>query len=178
MSGCLTPNKALQMTASPFPPLSLVVRRQMVFPIRKPLWKSAALYFVLSMIILCAWSAIGVFVLGEYEPEPGGPWENYTTGFRLSLAISAMSAMGYLVALQVFGRLLSDSSTDSRASIAVIAAVLFLVVGRTGVVGESAVYLPLGGVENLMLAFLMAGVFVGGIALFLVGFWSRARGAA
>ena len=150
----------------------------MVFPIRKPLWKSAALYFALSMTILSAWSAVGVFVLGEYEPESGGPWENYTAGFRLSLAISAMSAMGYLVALQVFGRLVSDSSTVKRASVAVIAAVLFLVVGRTGVVGESGDYLPLGGVENLMLAFFMAGVFVGGLALFLVALWNRTREAA
>ena len=149
----------------------------MVFPIRKPLWKSAALYFVLSMIILNARLAVRVFVLGEYEPESGGPWENYAPEFRLSLAISAMSAMGYLVALQVFGRLLSDSSTARQASIAVIAAILLLVVGRTGVVGESAVYLPLGGVENLMLAFFMAGVFVGGMALFLVGLWNRTRGA-
>ena len=149
----------------------------MVFPIRKPLWKSAALYFVLSMIILNAWLAVRVFVLGEYEPESGGRWENYASDFRLCLAISAMSAIGYLVALQVFGRLLSDSSTARRSSIAVIAAILFLVVGRTGVVGESAVYLPLGGVENLMLAFFMAGVFVGGMALFLVGLWNRTRGA-
>ena len=149
----------------------------MVFPIRKPLWKSAALYFVLSMIILNARLAVRVFVLGEYESESGGSWENYASDFRLSLAISAMSAMGYLVALQVFGRLLSDSSTARRSSIAVIAAILFLVVGRTGVVGESAVYLPLGGVENLMLAFFMAGVFVGGMALFLVGLWNRTRGA-
>ena len=89
-----------------------------------------------------------------------------------------MSAMGYLVALQVFGRLLSDSSTASQTSIAVIAAILLLVVGRTGVVGDSAVYLPLGSVENLMLAFFMAGVFVGGIALFLVVLWNRTRGAA
>lgn len=150
----------------------------MVFPIRKPIWKSAVLYFVLSMTILSAWSAVGIFILGKYDPESGGPWENYAAGFRLSLAISAMSAMGYLVALQVFGRMLSDSTTVMRASVAVIAAVLFLVVGRTGVVGDSAGYLPMGGVENLMLAFFMAGVFVGGIALFLVGFWSRNRGAA
>ena len=149
----------------------------MVFPIRKPLWKSAALYFALSMTILSAWSAVGVFVLGEYEPESGGPWENYTAGFRLSLAISAMSAMGFLVALQVFGRLHSDSSTARQTSIAVIAAILLLVVGRTGVVGESAVYLPLGGVENLMVAFFMTGVLVGGMALLLVGLWNRTRGA-
>jgi len=150
----------------------------MVFPIRKSLWKSAALYFVLSTIILNAWLAVRVFVLGEYEPESGGAWENYVSEFRLSLAISAMSAMGYLVALQVFGRLLSDSSRASQARIAVIAAILLLVVGRTGVVGDSAAYLPLGGVENLMFAFFMAGVFVGGIALFLVGLWNRTRGAA
>ena len=150
----------------------------MFFPVRKLIWKSAALYFVLSMVILSAWSAVGVFVLGEYKPDSGGAWANYTEGFRFSLAISAMSALGYLAALQVFGRLLSDSSTLRRASVAVIAAVLFLVVGRTGVVGESAAYLPLGGVENVMLAFFMAGVFVGGIALLLVGFWNRPRGTA
>lgn len=150
----------------------------MFFPIRKPIWKSAVLYFALSMVILSAWSAVGVFVLGKYEPEAGGPWSNYTAGLRLSLAISAMSALGYLAALQVFGRLLSDSSTLGRASIAVVAAVLFLAVGRTGVVGESAAYLPLGGVENLMLAFFMAGVFVGGIALLLVEIWNRPRGTA
>jgi len=153
----------------PCAPLSLVVRHQMIFPIRKPLWKSAALYFALSMTILSAWSAVGIFVLGEYKPESGGPWESYTASIRLSLAISAMSAMGYLAALQVFGRQFSDSSTLRRPSIPAIAAVLFLVVGRTGVVGESADYLPLGGVENLMLAFFIAGLFVGGIALLLVG---------
>lgn len=150
----------------------------MLFPIRKPIWKSAALYFALSMVILSAWSAVGIFVLGKYEPESGGPWENYAEGIRLSLAISAMSALGYLTALQVFGRLLSDSSTLRRAGVAVIAAVLFLAVGRTGVVGEAATYLPLGGVENLMLAFFMAGVFVGGIALLVVGFWYRPRESA
>ena len=150
----------------------------MVFPIPKPLWKNAALYFVLSMVILNAWLVVRVFVLGEYEPESGGAWKSYASEFRLSLAISAMSAMGFLVALQVFGRLHSDSSTARQTSIAVIAAILLLVVGRTGVVGESAVYLPLGGVENLMLAFFMAGVFVGGMALFLVGLWKRTRGAA
>ena len=150
----------------------------MVFPIRKPLWKSAALYFVLNMIILSAWSAVRIFVLGEFESESGGPWEGYTAVFRLSLAISAMSAMGYLVALQVFGGLVSNTSVIMRPSVAVIAAVLFLVVGRTGVVGESAVYLPLGGVENLMVAFFMAGVLLGGIALFLVVFWNRTRGSA
>jgi hypothetical protein len=86
--------------------------------------------------------------------------------------------MGYLVALQVFGGLVSNTSVIMRPSVAVIAAVLFLVVGRTGVVGESAVYLPLGGVENLMVAFFMAGVLLGGIALFLVVFWNRTRGSA
>ncbi|MDX2460092.1 MAG: hypothetical protein QNM00_08395 [Gammaproteobacteria bacterium] len=44
--------------------------------------------------------------------------------------------------------------------------------------GEAAAYLPLGGVENLMLAFFMSGLFVGGIALLLVGFWNRPRGTA
>jgi hypothetical protein len=64
-----------------------------------------------------------------------------------------------------------------RASIAVVAAILLLIVGRTGVVGDSADYLPLGGIENLMVAFFMAGVFVGGIALLLVGVWNRSRGS-
>lgn len=156
--------------------LSIDVRRQVVFPIRKSLWKSAALYFILIMIILSAWSAVGIFILAEYESESGGLWRNYASVFRLSLAISAMSAMGYLVALQVFGRFVSDSSVATRSSTAVIAAVLFLIVGRTGVVGESAVYLPLGDVENMMLVFFMAGVILGGVALFLVVSWSRIRG--
>jgi len=159
-------------------PLSLVVRPPVLFAIRKLLWKSAVLYFILSMIILCASSAVRIFVLGEFDSESSGPWENYTAVFRLSLAISAMSAMGYLVALQVFGRLVSDSAVLVRPSIAVIAAVLLLIVGRTDVVGESAIYLPLGGVENLMVAFFMAGVLLGGIALLLVVFWNRVRGSA
>ena len=149
----------------------------MVFPIRKSVLKSAALYFVLSIVILSAWSVVQVFVLGEHVPESGGPWENYVSVSQLSLAISAMSAMGYLVGLQVFGPLLSEPSMVTRTSIPVIAAVLLLVVGRTGVVGEFAGYLPLGGVENLMLAFFMAGVFLAGIALLLVRFWNRTRGA-
>jgi hypothetical protein len=148
-----------------------------VFPIREYFWKSAVLYFVLSMVILSAWSAVRVFFLGEYGPASGGPWKNYVAVSQLSLAISAMSAMGYLVALQVFGRLLSDPSMAGRASIAVVAAILLLIVGRTGVVGDSADYLPLGGIENLMVAFFMAGVFVGGIALLLVGVWNRSRGS-
>ena len=134
------------------------------------------MYFVLSIVILSAWSVVQVFVLGKHEPESGGPWDNYVLVSQLSLAISAMSAMGYLVGLQVFDSLLSEPSMVARTSIPVIAAVLLLVVGRTGVVGDFAGYFPLGGVENLMLAFFMVGVFFAGIALLLVSFWNRNRG--
>lgn len=138
-------------------------------------WKSLAVFVLLVLVVLCCWSAIGIFALNHYEPKFGGPWENFIQSLWLSLSVAVVSGAGYLAALFLLRKHFQILSSVKQFVVGVISSIAALVLAASGAVAKAAEYLAAGTVSSLVFGIFVAGAAAGVVSILL--FSSRKAGS-
>ena len=115
------------------------------------------------------WSAVSIYVFGEYDAKFGGRAANLLLGLQLGVPITLVAGLGYLLPVAIATRRV-DALPRGATALAAVGAMSSMAILATGVIGEFSHGLPFGAVGSQVLAFAICGGVVGLVTV-LIARW-------